>query len=113
MQPTTKDQAQLAEIAKRTGEDTLNLVRQTAQAIKLAEDRGQALAGESQELAKRAVAELKVAEARIGSLEEQLLRAEARFKESEQALQRVHDELKRTLGDHSFPMPSIGRSRAA
>ena len=113
MQATTKDQAQVADVAMRTGQETLDLVRQTAQIIKLAEDRGQALADQGQELAQRAVGELKVAEARMASLEEQLLHAEACSRESEYALQRVYDELKRTLGDHSFPVPSIGRSRAA
>ena len=114
MQATTKDQAQLAEVTKRTGEDTLNLVRQTAQAIKHAEERGQALADQAQELAQRAVNELKVAEARIKSLEEQLHHAEARALESENALQRVHNEIERTLAAHQLPVPlSIVPSRAA
>ena len=96
---------QLAEIAKRTGEETLNLVGQTAQAIKLAEDHGQALADQAQERAQRSVNELKIAEARIQSLEEQLRHAEARARESENALQRVHNEIVRTLADHPLPVP--------
>jgi hypothetical protein len=111
MQETTKEQAE--DMAKRTAQETLDLVRQTTQVIKLAEDRGRALAGQGQELAQRAVDELKIAEKRIASLEEQLLRAETQAMESQHALQRVYDELKRTLGDHPLSMPSIGRSRAA
>ena len=113
MQTTTKDQAELAELAKRTGEDTLNLVRGTAKLIELAEDRGQALADQGQELAQRAVSELKVAEARIKSLEEQLRHAEARALESESALQYVHNEIERTLGDRLSAPLSIVPSRAA
>lgn len=114
MQAITQDQAQLAEIAKRTGENTLDLIRQTAQVIKLAEDRGQALADQAQELAERAVSELKVAEARIVSLEEQLRCAEACALEAENALQRVHHEIEQTLVDHRLAAPlSIMSSRAA
>ena len=105
VQVTTKEQAQAAEeAAKRTGQATLDLVRQTAQVIKLAEDRGQALADRGQELAQRAVNELKIAEARIKFLEERLRQAETRARDAEEWLQRVHDAIQRNLVDRPMDL---------
>jgi hypothetical protein len=90
------------EATKRTGQATLDLVRQTVQVIRIAEDRGQALADRGQLLAQRAIEELKTAEARIRQLEERLRQAEQRAKDAEEWLVRVHDAIKRNLVDREM-----------
>lgn len=85
------------ESTKRTGQATLELVRQSAQVLKVAEDRGHALAERGHEIAQRAVSELKAAEARIKVLEERLKKAEQRAKEAEEWLVRIHDSIKKNL----------------
>ncbi|MGE0750475.1 MAG: hypothetical protein AB7K64_07800 [Variibacter sp.] len=87
---------------KRTGQATLDLVRQTVQVIRIAEDRGQALADRGQQLAQRAIEELKTAEARIRQLEDRLRQAEQRAKDAEEWLVRVHDAIKRNLVDREM-----------
>ena len=49
------------EVTKRTGQATLDLVKQSAQVLKVAEDRGHALAERGQEIAQRSVSDLKAA----------------------------------------------------
>lgn len=90
------------ENTKRTGQATLDLVRQTVQVIRIAEDRGQALADRGQQLAQRAIEELKTAEARIRQLEDRLRHAEQRAKDAEEWLVRVHDAIKRNLIDREM-----------
>ena len=95
--PAPEDGLPEVEVTKRTGEATLDLVRKSAQVLKVAEDRGHALAERGHEIAQRAVSELKAAEARIKVLEERLRKAEQRAKEAEEWLVRIHESIKSNL----------------
>ena len=103
------------EVTKRTGQATLDLVKQSAQVLKVAEDRGHALAERGHEIAQRAVSELKAAEARIKVLEERLRKAEQRAKEAEDWLVRIHESIKKNLvgQELSEPLPAGEQSVSA
>ena len=102
------------ELTKRTGQATLDLVKQSAQVLKVAEDRGHALAERGHEIAQRAVSELKAAEAKIKVLEERLRKAEQRAKEAEDWLVRIHESIRKNLvGQESSEPPAADQSVSA
>ena len=98
---------------QRTAQHALSLVLQTGQMIRAAEERGQAIADKSQELAVRAVNELRAADDRIKSLEQRLAEAEARATQAEEWLQRVCEAIETNTADLSPVISPVAAVQAA
>jgi hypothetical protein len=87
-----------SDVKKRDWSGTLDLINETYQAIRMADERASAAEEYSRQLTKHFQDQLRAVESRLAATESRALAAESRAKEAEEWLVRFHDAIMEGFG---------------